>query len=95
MTTYFKFASMEEETLECIRDVAESFDIMLSESYGEGDDLYYPFEEGYKAKATPGLLKYLKQPDIVNILNSGIKVVTMKSLGEFFMNALITGDVYY
>jgi hypothetical protein len=42
-----------------VKAVAECVMTYLSESFGEGDEMYYPFEEAFRGQVSPGLLKLL------------------------------------
>jgi hypothetical protein len=52
----------------------------LSESVGEGGQMYYPFEDAFGGQVIPGLLKLVETDDFSKLRDIGIEVGTTKSL---------------
>ena len=80
MATYLKCGDTPEETTERVKAVAECVMTYLSESVGEGDDLYYPFEEAFQGKISPSILTRLENDGFKQLRDIGIEVRTTLSL---------------
>jgi hypothetical protein len=89
MATYLRCGDTREDTVAQVKSVAECVMTYLSESVGEGDEMYYPFEEAFREQVSPGLLNLLELRDI------GIEVGTTKSLDELCMDNFICDAVFY
>jgi hypothetical protein len=59
MATYLKCGDTREDTVARVKAVSECVMTYLSESFGEGDEMYYPFEEAFREQVSPVLLKLL------------------------------------
>jgi hypothetical protein len=95
MATYLKYGDTREDTLARVKAVAECVMTYLSESVGEGDEMYYPFEEAFREQVSPGLLKLLETDGFVKLRHIGIEVETAKSLDELCMDDFICDAVFY
>jgi hypothetical protein len=78
-----------------VKAVSECVMTYLSESVGEGDDMYYPFEEAFREQASPVILKLLETDGFVKLRDIGIKVGTTKSLDELCMDNSICDAMLY
>jgi hypothetical protein len=78
-----------------VKAIAECVMTYLSESVGEGGEMYYPFEEAFRGQASPGLLKLVETDGFSKIRDIGIEVGTTKSLDEFCMDDFICDAVFY
>jgi hypothetical protein len=67
----------------------------LSQSVGEGDDMYYPFKEAFREQVIPGSLTLLETDGFVKLRDLGIEVETTKSLDELCMEDFICDAVFY
>jgi hypothetical protein len=67
----------------------------LSERVGEGDGLYYPFEEALREQVSPNLLTLLEKDGFMKIHDIGTELGTTKSLDELFMDNFICDSVFY
>jgi hypothetical protein len=95
MFTYLKCGGNCEDTVAWVKDVEECVMTYLSESVGEGDEMYYPFEEEFRKEVSPGLLKLLETYAVVKLLDIGIEVGATKSLDELCMDDFISDAVFY
>jgi hypothetical protein len=82
LATYLKCGDTREDTVARVKAVAECVMNYLSESVGEGDDMYYPFEEAFREQVSPGLLKLLETDGFAKLRDIGIEVGTTNSLDE-------------
>jgi hypothetical protein len=78
-----------------VKDVAECVMTYLSGSVGEGDEMYYPFEEAFREHVSPGLLKLLETDGFAKLHDIGIEVGTTKILDELCMDDFICDAVFY
>jgi hypothetical protein len=63
---------------------------------GEGDELYYPFEEAFSEHVSPSLLNLLETDGFVKFLGDiGIDIGTTKSIDEICMEDFICDAVFY
>jgi hypothetical protein len=62
---------------------------------GEGDEMYYPFEEAFIEQVSPSLLKLLETDGIVKLRDIGIEAGTTQSLDELCMDDFICDAVFY
>jgi hypothetical protein len=62
---------------------------------GEGDEMYYPFEEAFIEQVSPSLLKLLETDGIVKLRDIGIEAGTTQSLDELCMDDFICDAVLY
>jgi hypothetical protein len=60
MATYLKCGNTQKETVARVKVLAECVGTYLSESVGEGGELYYHFEEAFREQVSPGLLTLLE-----------------------------------
>jgi hypothetical protein len=95
LATYLKCGDTREDTVARVKAVAECVMTYLSESVGEGDDMYYPFEEAFRKQVSPGLLKLLETDGLVKLCNIGIEVGTTNSLDELCMDNFICDSLFY
>jgi hypothetical protein len=95
MATYIKCGDTREYTVAQVKAVAECVMTYLSESVGEGDDMYYPFEEAFPEQVGPGLLKLLETDGLVKLCDICIDVGLTKSLDELCMDDFIRDAVFY
>jgi hypothetical protein len=58
----------------------------LSKSVGEGDEMYYPFEEAFREQISPGLLKLLETDGFEKLRDIGIEVGT--TIDDFICDAV-------
>jgi hypothetical protein len=86
MATYLKCGDTRADTVAWVKAVAECVMTYLSESVGEGDHIYYPFEEAFREQVSPGLLK---------LRDIGIEVGTTHSLDDLCMDYFICDAVFY
>jgi hypothetical protein len=95
LTTYVKCGDTREDTVSRVKAVAEFVMTYLSESVGEGDEMYYPFEEAFCGQVSPGLLKLVQTDGFAKLRDIGIEVGTTKSLDDFCMDDFICDEVFY
>jgi hypothetical protein len=95
MAMYIKCGDTLEETVGRVKDVTECVMTYLSESVGEGDETYYPFEEAFCKQVIHGLLKRLETDCFLKLHDIGIEVGTTKSLYELCMDDFICDAVFY
>jgi hypothetical protein len=95
LATYVKCGDTREDTVSRVKAVAECVMTYLSESVGEGDEMYYPFEEAFRGQVSPGLLKLVETDGFSKLRDIGIEVGTTKSLDEFCMDDFICDAVFY
>jgi hypothetical protein len=76
MATYLNCGDTREDTVARVKAVSECVMTYLSESVGEGDEMYYPFEEAFHEQVSPGLLKLLETDGFVKLRDIGIEVGT-------------------
>jgi hypothetical protein len=74
MATYIKCVDTREDKVTRVKAVAECVMTYLSESVGEGGEMYYPFEETFREKVIPGL----ETDGFVKLRDIGIEVGTTK-----------------
>jgi hypothetical protein len=60
LATYLRCGDTQEETVARVKAVAERVMTYLYESVGEGDELYYTFEEAFHKQVSPVLLTLLE-----------------------------------
>jgi hypothetical protein len=94
MATYLKCGDTREDTVVRVKAGAEFVMTYLSESVGEGDEMYYPFEEAFCEQVSPGLLKLLETDGFVKFRDIGIEVGTTKSLNDLCMGDFICDAVF-
>jgi hypothetical protein len=95
MATYLKCGDTREDTVPRVKAVVECVMTYLSESVGEGDGMYYPFEEAFREEVSPVLLKLLETDGFAKLRDIGIEVGTTKSLDELCMDDFICDAVFY
>jgi hypothetical protein len=95
MATYLKCGDTHADTVARVKAVAECMMTYLSESVGEGNEMYYPFGEAFREQVSPGLLKLLESDSFVKLRDIGIEVGTTKSLDELFMDDFMCDAVFY
>jgi hypothetical protein len=95
LATYVKCGDTHEDTVSWVKAVAECVMTYMSESVGEGDDMYYPFEESFCGQVIPGLLNLVETDDFAKLRDIGIEVGTTKSLDEFCIDDFICDAVFY
>jgi hypothetical protein len=95
LATYIKCGDTREDMMARVKAVEECVMTYLSESVGEGDDIYYPFEEVFREQVSPGLLKLLETDGFAKLRDIGIEVGTTKSLDELCMDDFICDAVFY
>jgi hypothetical protein len=95
VATYVKCVDNREDTVSRVKAVAEGVMTYLSESVGEGDEMYYPFEEEFRGQVSPGLLKLVETDGFSKLHDIGIEVGTTKSLDESCMDDFICDAVFY
>jgi hypothetical protein len=61
VATYIKTGDTQKETCARVQSVTECVMTYLSESVGEQDELYYPFEEAFREQVSPSLVEHLKK----------------------------------
>jgi hypothetical protein len=59
---------------------------------GEGDNMYFPFEEAFHKQVSPNLSVKLKTECFAKIREIGIEVGTTKSIDELCMDAFFCDD---
>jgi hypothetical protein len=95
MATYLKCGDTFEDTVARVKAEAECVITYVSERVGEGDKMYYPFEEAFLEQGSPSLLKLLETDGFVRLRDIGIEVGTTKSLDELCMDNFICDAVFY
>jgi hypothetical protein len=95
MATYLKCGATEAETAVRVTAVAECLMTYLSESTGEGDEMYYPFEEAFRDKVSPNLLGHLQKGGFLELRGVGFEIGTTLSLDELCMDDFICDAVFY
>jgi hypothetical protein len=95
LATYVKCGDTREDTVSRVKALAECVMTYLSESVGEGGEMYYPFEEAFRGQVSPGLLKLVETDGFSKLRDIGIEVGTTKSLDEFCMDDFICDAVFY
>jgi hypothetical protein len=95
MVTYLKCGDTQEETVALVKAVAECVMTNLYESVGEGDNLYYPFEEAFQVQVSPRILTLLETDVFVKLHDIGIEIGKTKSLDELCMDYFICDAVFY
>ena len=95
MATYLQCGDTPEETTDRVKAVAECVMTYLSESVGEGDDLYYPFEEAFREKVSPKLMDHLEKGGFTELRDVGVEVGTTLSLDEYCLDEFICDAVFY
>jgi hypothetical protein len=88
MAMYLKCGDTPDDTVTRVNALAECVMTYLSESVGEGDEMYYPFEEALHEQVSPGLLTLLETDGFVKLRETGIEVGTNKSLDDFICDAV-------
>jgi hypothetical protein len=74
MATYLKWGDNREDMVARVKAVSECVMTYFNESVGEGDGMYYPFEEALLEQVSPGLLKLLETDGFVKLRDIGIEV---------------------
>jgi hypothetical protein len=92
---YAKCGDTREDTVSLVKAVAECVMTYLSESVGEGDEMYYPFEEAFRGQVSPILLKLVETDGFAKLRDIVIEVGTNKSLDEFCMDDFICDALFY
>jgi hypothetical protein len=95
LATYVKCGDTREDTVSRVKAVAECVMAYLSESVGEVDEMYYPFEEAFLGQVSAGLLKLVDIDGFSKLREIDIEVGTAKSLDEFCMDDFICDAVFY
>jgi hypothetical protein len=67
----------------------------LSDSVGEGNAVYYPFEEAFREQVSTILLTLLEKDGFQKIRDIRTKIGTTKSLEELCMDNFICDAVFY
>jgi hypothetical protein len=78
-----------------VKTVSECVMTYFSESVGEGDKMYYPFEEAFREQVSPGILKLLETHGFVKLRDIGIEVGTTKSIDELCMDDFMCDAMVY
>jgi hypothetical protein len=95
ISAYLKTGDTQKETVARVQSVAECMMTYFSESVGEGDDLYYPFEESFREQVSPSLVEHLEKDGFLKLRDIGIEIVTIKSIDELCMDDFICDAVFY
>jgi hypothetical protein len=95
LAAYGKCCDTRKDTVSQVKAVAECAMTYLSESVGEGDDMYYPFEEAFRWQVSPSILKLVETDCFSKLRDIGIEVGTTKSLDELCMDDLIFDAVFF
>jgi hypothetical protein len=95
LATYLKCGDTREDTRARAKAVAEYVMTYLYERVGEGDKMYYPFEEAFRVQVSPVLLKLLNTDGFVKLHDIGTEVGTTKSIDELCMDNFICDAVFY
>jgi hypothetical protein len=95
MATYLKCGDPCEDMVARVKAVAECVMTYWSESVGEGDNMYYPFEEAFCEQVSPSLLKLLETDGFAKLRDIGIEIGTTKSIDELCMDDFICDAVFY
>jgi hypothetical protein len=74
LATYVKCGDTREATVSRVKAVAECVMTYMSESVGEGGEMYYPFEEAFCGQVSPGLLKLVETDGFAKLRDIGIEV---------------------
>jgi hypothetical protein len=94
MDTYLKCGDIQEDTVARVKPVAECVMNYLSESVGEVDELYYPFDEAFRKQVNPGILTLMETDNFLKLHDSGIDIGTTKSPDELCIGDFICYAVF-
>jgi hypothetical protein len=78
-----------------VKSAAECEMTYLSESVGEGYELYYPFEEASREQVRPSILTLLEKYGFQKIRDIDTEIGTTKSLDELCIDCFICDAVFY
>jgi hypothetical protein len=95
MADYLKCGDTHEDMVARVKDVAECVMVFLSESVGEGETMYYPFEVVFHKQVSPNLAVKIETECFAKIREIGIEVGTTKSLDELCMDDFMCDAVFY
>jgi hypothetical protein len=95
MATYLKCGGTQEETVARVKAAAECVVTYLSESVGEGGELYYPFDEAFGEQVHPSIFTLLETDGFLKLRDIGVEIGTTKSLDELCMDDFIYDAVFY
>jgi hypothetical protein len=95
MTTHRKCGDTSEDTVAFVNAVAECVMTYLSESVGEGYEMYNPFEEAFLEQVSPNLATKLETEGFSKVRDIGIEVGTTKILDELCIDDSVLDAVFY